>query len=48
MYLIYLKSLLCYFIKTNIDYEVCNLLPTFSYGILIRFKCLIFIITCFI
>ena len=37
----------CYFIKTIIDYEVYNLLRTFSYGILICFKCLIFIITCF-
>ena len=29
----------CYFIKTIIDYEVNNLLRTFSYGILICFKC---------
>ena len=47
MYLISFKSLLCYFIKTNIDYEAYHSLRTFSYGILIRFKCLIFIITCF-
>ena len=44
MYLIYFQSLLCYFININKDHEVCNLLRTFSYGILIR---LIFIITCF-
>ena len=47
MYVIYFKKLLCCFIKTIIDYEVYNLLRTFSYGILICFKCLIFIITCF-
>ena len=44
MYIIYFKRLLCYFI----DEEVYNLLQTFSYSILICFKCLIFIITCFI
>ena len=47
MYLIYFKRLLCYFIKTIIDSEVHNLLRIFSYGTLICFKCLIFIITCF-
>ena len=30
-----------------IDYQVYNLLGIFSYGILVYFKCLIFIITCF-
>ena len=39
MYVIYFKKLLCHFIKTIIDYEVYNLLRTFSYGILICFKC---------
>ena len=48
MYVIYFKKLLCYFTKTFIDYEVYNFLRTFSYGILICFKCLIFVITCFI
>ena len=47
MYVIYFKKLLCCFIKTIIDYKVDNLLRTFSCGILICFKCLIFIITCF-
>ena len=47
MYVIYFKKLSCYFIETVIDYEVYNLLRTFSYGILICFKCLIFVITCF-
>ena len=36
-----------YFIKTRIYYEVYNFSWTFSYGILICCKCLIFIITCF-
>ena len=47
MYVIYFKKLLCYFTKTIIDYEVYSLLQTFSFVILICFKCLIFIIACF-
>ena len=47
MYVIYFKRLLCHFIKTIMDYEINNLLQIFSYGILICFKCLIFIIVCF-
>ena len=47
MNVIYFKKLLCYFVNAIIDYEVYNLLRTFSYGIFICFKCLIFIITCF-
>ena len=47
MYVIYFKKLLRYFIEAVIDYEVYNLLRTFSYDILICFKCLIFVITCF-
>ena len=46
MYVIYFKRLLWCFMKTIIDCEVYNLLQIFSYGTLIRFKCLIFINTC--
>ena len=41
------KRLLCYFIKAIIDYEAYSLLRIFSYGVLLCFKCLVFIITCF-
>ena len=47
MYVIYFKRLLCYFIKAIIDCDLYNLLRIFSYCILICFKSLIFIITCF-
>ena len=47
MCVICFKRLLCSFTKTIIDYEEYSLLRTFSYGNLIFFKCLIFVITCF-
>ena len=47
MYVIYFKRLLCYFIKTIINQELYNLSRTFSHGILLCFKSLIFIIACF-
>ena len=47
MYVICFKRLLYSFTKTVIDYEEYSLLQTFSYGNLIFFKCLIFVITCF-
>ena len=48
MYAIYFKRLLCYFIKIIIYCKINNSLQTFSLGILICFKRLIFTIACFI